>query len=54
MFQDSIEYGQGVLDKIYTTFDYTSQVEITFLENHFEKEFKPHTEEPTEVCIDRG
>lgn len=49
--QASIQYGEAVLDKIYTTFDYTSQVNITFLENHFEKEFRPHTEEPTEVRV---
>ena len=47
--QASIEYGEHVLDKIYTSFDYTSQVDVTFIENHFEKEFRPHTEEPVEV-----
>ena len=47
--QASIEYGEAVLDKIYTSFDYTSQVDITFIENHYEEEFRPHSEEPVEV-----
>ena len=44
-----MDYGQSVLEKVYTTFDYSSQVNVTFLENHFEPDYQPQVEEPTQV-----
>ena len=45
----SVDYGEAVLEKIYTTFDYGSHVSVTFLENHFQQDYQPSLQGPVEV-----
>ena len=47
--QESIEYCQQCLEKIFQLNNGTTHPEIVVVENHFESTFKPHFEEPTKV-----